>query len=169
MQTADRHGQVRGLLAGWAWALRCAAFAIGATFLFGAGPASGQTPRQAANAGFRVRIIEGSKAPAAKVDARLGDLRRELESLHHDYNVFSLVSDQAVRLTIGQRNATRLPDGSEMAIQLLEIVAGPPLRVRHQFELPKSRSVRAVAPGGRTLDVRPWADKLVIICTSVEK
>ena len=131
-------------------------------------PALAQTPT-AAGAGFRVRIIEGSKAAAPKVDARVGDIHRELEALHHDFNAFSLISDQSLRLVVGQRSALKLPDGGEMAIQLLELVQGPPLRVRHQLELPKSRTVRAVAPGGRTIDVRPWADKLVIICTSVEK
>jgi len=124
---------------------------------------------QAPSAGFRVRIIEGSKGGPPKVDPRLGDLKRELEVLHHDYNAFALVGDQNLRLGIGQRGTVKLPDGAEVAIQLIELVAGPPLRIRHQFELPRSRTVRAVAPGGRTLDVRPWADKLVIICTSVER
>ncbi len=124
---------------------------------------------QAGTAGFTVRIIEGSKGPAPKVDPKLGDLKRELETLHQEFNSFLLVTDHPMRLAIGQRQAVKLPDGADLAVQLLELVAGPPPRVRHQVELPKSRTVRSVAPGGRTLDVRPWGDKLIIICTAVDK
>ena len=152
----------------WFGRLRPLALVLSVLFASTALPALAQAP-VAANAGFRVRIIEGTKGGTARVDDRVSDLRRELEALHHDYNTFSLVSDHNLRINLGQRSAIKLPDGSDMAITLLELVAGPPMRVRHQLELPKSRTVRAVAPGGRTLDVRPWADKLVIICTSVEK
>ncbi|MBM4342682.1 MAG: hypothetical protein FJ100_04835 [Deltaproteobacteria bacterium] len=124
---------------------------------------------QAATAGFTVRVIEGSKAPAPKVDPKLADLKRELETLHQEFNTFALVGIHPMRLGVGQRQAVKLPDGAELALHLLELVAGPPLRVRHQLELPKSRTVRSVAPGGRTLDVRPWGDKLIIICTAVDR
>lgn len=120
-------------------------------------------------AGFTIRIIEGSKGAAPKVDAKVADLKRELETLHQEFNSFSLVASHPLRLGVGQRQAVKLPDGAELAVQLLELVAGPPPRVRHQLELPKSRTVRSVAPGGRTLDVRPWGDKLIIICTAVDK
>lgn len=131
-------------------------------------PAQAEAQAQAA-AGFSVRVIEGTRAATAKVDPRLSDLQRELGSLHHDYNVFSLVSTHNLRLQVGQRNQLKLPDGADMALQLLEIVQGPPLRVRHALELPKSKSIRSVAPGGRTLDVRAGTDRLIIICTTVEK
>ena len=123
----------------------------------------------AASAGFSVRIIEGTKGATAHVDPRLNDLRRELVSLHQEYNVFSLASEHALRLQVGQRSPISLPDGAELALQLLEIVAGPPIRVRHVLELPKSKSTRSVAPGGRTLDVRAGTARLIIICTTVEK
>lgn len=123
----------------------------------------------AAAAGFSVRVIEGTRAATAKVDPRLSDLQRELSSLHQDYNAFSLVSTHNLRLQVGQRTPVKLPDGADMAIQLLEIVQGPPMRVRHVLELPKSKSIRSVAPGGRTLDVRAGNDRLIIVCTSVEK
>ncbi len=131
--------------------------------------AQAQPAAATASAGFSVRIIEGTKAATARVDPRLNDLRRELVSLHQDYNAFALVSEHALRLQIGQRNQIKLPDGAELALQLLEIVAGPPIRVRHLLELPKSKSTRSVAPGGRTLDVRAGAERLIIICTAVEK
>lgn len=131
--------------------------------------AHAQPAAAAASAGFSVRVIEGTKAAAPRVDPRLSDLRRELVSLHQDYNVFALVSEHALRLQVGQRNQIKLPDGAELALQLLEIVSGPPIRVRHVLELPKSKSTRSVAPGGRTLDVRAGAERLIIICTTVEK
>ena len=143
---------------------------IGLASCFGlVGSATGWAQAPTASAGFVVRIIEGTKAAAPKVDAKLGDLRRELEVLHNEFNTFTLLGEHALRLTAGQRNTLKLPDGGEMALQMLEVVAGPPVRVRHALELPKSRTVRSVARGGRTLDVRPWADKLIIICTSVDK
>lgn len=148
---------------------RMAGLLVAACFAAFAGSVGTAWAQAAASAGFHVRIIEGAKGPAAKVDAKLQDLRRELETLHHEYNSFALVSEHSVRLNVGQRNAIRLPDGGELAISLLEIVAGPPQRIKHQFELAKSRTVRSVSPGGRTIDVRPWAEKLVIICTSVDK
>lgn len=132
-----------------------------------AAPAQAQTAATAA--GFSVRVIEGTRAASAKVDPRLSDLQRELASLHQEYNAFSLVSTHNLRLQVGQRNQLRLPDGAEMALQLLEILPGPPMRVRHALELPKSKSIRSVAPGGRTLDVRAGSDRLIIICTTVEK
>ena len=124
---------------------------------------------QAGTAGFTVRIVEGTKGPAPKVDPKLGDLKRELETLHQEFNSFALVGEHPVRLAVGARHALKLPDGADLALRLLELVAGPPPRVRHQLELPKSRTVRSVAPGGRTIDVRPWGDKLIIICTAVDK
>ena len=146
------------------------AVCLALTVATGAVPAWAQSAQPAAAAaGFQVRIIEGTKGPAAKVDPRLGDLHRELEALHKDYNNFNLLTQTGMRLQVGQRNALKLPDGAELAISLLEIAAGPPLRVRHVVELPKSKSTRAVAPGGRTLDVRPFGDKLIIICTTVER
>lgn len=150
-------------------------FAIALTALVAVGlvvaalaPAQAQAQAQAA-AGFSVRVIEGTRAATAKVDPRLSDLQRELGSLHQDYNTFSLVSTHNLRLQVGQRNQLKLPDGADMALQLLEIVQGPPMRVRHALELPKSKSIRSVAPGGRTLDVRAGSDRLIIICTTVEK
>lgn len=142
-------------------AATCAAVALMAS------PGLAQSP--AVNAGFDVRIIEGSRGAAPKVDARLGDLSRELSALQQGYNVFSLVSEQSLRLQLAQRGAVKLPDGADLGIQLLEITAGPPMRIRHSFELPKSKSIRSVAPGGRTLDVRAGAEKLVIICTTVHR
>ncbi len=144
--------------------------ALVALGLMGAALAPVQAQAQAQTAaGFSVRVIEGTRAATAKVDPRLSDLQRELGSLHQDYNVFSLVSTHNLRLQVGQRNQLKLPDGADMALQLLEIVQGPPLRVRHALELPKSKSIRSVAPGGRTLDVRAGTDRLIIICTTVEK
>ena len=146
-----------------------ALIAAAGTFLAVPNSADAQPAAAAASAGFSVRVIEGTKAAAARVDPRLNDLRRELVSLHQDYNVFSLVSEHALRLQVGQRNQIKLPDGADLALQLLEIVAGPPIRVRHVLELPKSKSTRSVAPGGRTLDVRAGTERLIIICTTVEK
>ncbi len=130
-----------------------------------AAPAVAQSP--ADQASFEVRIIEGQRAAAPKNDPRLADLQRELSALQQGYNAFSLLSAQTLRLTANQRAAVKLPDGAELGIQLLAVVAGPPVRVRHVFELPKSKTIRAVAPGGRTLDVRNGADRLIIICTTV--
>lgn len=121
------------------------------------------------SAGFAIRVIEGSKAPAPKVDPRLGDLKRELQTLHQQYNSFTLVSEQTLRLQTGARGAVRLPDGAEFAIHLLEFATAPVLRARHSVEFPGHRSTRSVAPGGRTLDVKPAGDKLLIICTTVER
>jgi hypothetical protein len=158
---ASLRGRVlRTVLTGWALAMA----AVAAT-----AQVALADPAATASAGFQVRIIEGSKGPAAKVDPKLVDVRRELEALHHDFNTFSLLSEHGLRLHPGQRSTVQLPDGATLAIQLLELLAGPPLRVRHTVELPKSKSTRAVAPGGRTLDVRPMGSKIVIICTTIER
>ncbi|MBI5607926.1 MAG: hypothetical protein HY902_03500 [Deltaproteobacteria bacterium] len=130
-------------------------------------PVQAQSPTDQAS--FEVRIIEGQRAAAPKNDPRLADLQRELAALQQGYNSFSLLSAQTLRLTANQRATVKLPDGADLAIQLLAVVAGPPMRVRHVFELPKSKTIRAVAPGGRTLDVRNGADRLIIICTTVQR
>jgi hypothetical protein len=137
--------------------------------LLGLWPAAARAQAPADHANFEVRIIEGVRAPAPKSDPRLTDLQRELAALQQGYNSFTLISAQTLHLTANQRAAVRLPDGADVAIQLLAVVPGPPMRVRHVFELPKSKTIRAVAPGGRTLDVRNGADRLIIICTTVQR
>lgn len=132
-----------------------------------AAPVQAQSP--ADQASFEVRIIEGQRAAAPKNDPRLADLQRELAALQQGYNSFTLLGAQTLRLTANQRATVKLPDGADLAIQLLAVVPGPPVRVRHVFELPKSKTIRAVAPGGRTLDVRNGADRLIIICTTVQR
>ena len=122
-------------------------------------------PTQAA---FSVVVIEASKGPAAKMDPRLGDLARELQTFQKDYNAFTVVTQQVLQLTVNGRGTVRLPAGAEFAITLLGFTPGAVVRARHQVELPRTKMTRAMAPGGRTLDVVPAGDRLTIIATTLK-
>ena len=117
-------------------------------------------------ASFQVRVIEASKG-TPQVDAKLADLDRELRSLHRDYARFTLLKADTQNLTTGQRGTVHLPNG-DLSIQFLGLSADKVQRVRHRVEMPgMNATVRAVAPGGRTIDVLQVGDKLVIIATTV--
>lgn len=118
------------------------------------------------HAAFAVRLIEATHAPAASMDPRLNEIARELQAFQK-FNHFSIVGDQVLQLGTGARGALKLPDGREFAIQLLGFTPGKVQRARHIIEMPGMKMTRAVAPGGRTLDVVPGTDKLIIISTVV--
>ncbi len=126
-----------------------------------------QVPTQVVErASFQVRVIEASKG-APQVDPKLGDLERELRSLHRDYAHFTLIKTETQNLTTGTRGTLRLPNG-ELVIQFLGLSPDKVQRVRHRVEMPgMNATVRAIAPGGRTLDVLQVGDKLVIVATTV--
>lgn len=126
-----------------------------------------QVPTQVVErASFQVRVIEASKG-APLVDPKLADLERELRSLHRDYAHFTLVKTETQNLTSGARGIVHLPNG-DLAIQFLGLSPDKAQRVRHRVEMPgMNATVRAVAPGGRTLDVLQVGDKLVIVATTV--
>jgi len=133
---------------------------------FGVPAAEAQVPPDRAT--FSVTVIEASKGPGPKVDPRLGDLSRELQTFQKDYNQFTIVTQQALSLANGARGSVRLPDGAEFAITLLGFTPGPVLRARHQVEMPRMKMTRAMAPGGRTLDVVPAGDRMTIIATTLQ-
>ncbi len=139
--------------------------------LLAATAAQAQTPppvptQAVERASFQVRVIEATKG-AASVDPKLADLERELRSLHRDYAHFALIKSDTQSLTTGTRGTVRLPNG-ELIIQFLGLSADKVQRVRHRVEMPGlNATVRAVAPGGRTLDVLQLGDKLVIVATTV--
>ena len=124
-------------------------------------------PTQAVErASFQVRVIEATKGPV-QVDPKLADLDRELRSLHRDYNHFTLLKTETQSLTTGTRGAVHLPNG-DLTIQFLGLSPDKVQRVRHRVEMPgMNATVRAVAPGGRTLDVLQVGEKLVIVATTV--
>jgi hypothetical protein len=126
-----------------------------------------QVPAQIVDrASFQVRVIEATKG-APQTDPKLADLDRELRSLHRDYTRFVLVKSETQNLVAGARGTVRLPNG-DLAIQFLGLSADKVQRVRHRVEMPgMNATVRAVAPGGRTIDVLQVGDKLVIIATTV--
>ena len=126
-----------------------------------------QVPAQVADrASFQVRVIEATKG-APLVDPKLADLDRELKSLHRDFARFTLLRSDTQNLVTGARGMVRLPNG-DFAIQFLGLSADKVQRVRHRVEMPgMNATVRAVAPGGRTIDVLQVGDKLVIIATTV--
>ncbi len=117
-------------------------------------------------AAFAVRLIEATHAAVPSVDPRLQDMTRELQSFQK-FNKFAIVGESVLQLANGARGAVKLPDGREFAIQLLGFTPGKLQRARHVVELPGMKMTRAVAPGGRTLDVVPGQDKLTIISTLV--
>lgn len=119
-------------------------------------------------ASFSVAVIEASKGPTARMDPRLGDLARELQTFQKDYNTFTVATQQVLQLAVNGRGAVRLPDGAEFAITLLGFTPGAVVRARHQVELPRTKMTRAMAPGGRTLDVVPAGERLTIIATSLK-
>lgn len=144
--------------------------ALVSVLLLGAVEAGAQTPQVPTQvverATFQVRVIEASKG-AALVDPKLADLDRELRSLHRDYAHFVLVKTETQNLTTGARGSVRLPNG-DLIIQFLGLSPDKVQRVRHRVEMPgMNATVRAVAPGGRTLDVLQVGDKLVIVATTV--
>ena len=119
-------------------------------------------------ASFEVRVIEATKG-APMVDPKLADLERELRSLHRDYARFALLKTDTQSLTTGARGAVRLPNG-DLIIQFLGLSSDKVQRVRHRVEMPgMNATVRAVAPGGRTLDVLQLGDRLVIVATTVKR
>ena len=95
------------------------------------------------------------------------DADRELRSLHRDYARFVLLKSETQSLATGARGTVRLPNG-DLAIQFLGFSADKVQRIRHRVEMPGlNATVRAVAPGGRTIDVLQVGDKLVIVATTV--
>ncbi len=126
-----------------------------------------QVPTQVVErASFQVRVIEATKGTPS-VDPKLADLERELRSLHRDYARFTLIKTESQNLTTGTRGTLRLPNG-ELVIQFLGLSPDKAQRVRHRVEMPgMNATVRAVAPGGRTLDVLQLGDKLIIVATTV--
>lgn len=120
------------------------------------------------HATFLVRVIEASKG-APQIDPKLADLDRELRSLHRDFARFALIRSDTENLTTGGRGVIRLPNG-DLSIQFLGFSTDRVRRVRHRVEMPGlNATVRAVAPGGRTIDVLQMGDKLVIVATTVER
>ena len=143
-----------------------AAFAL----VVATGGASAQTPQVPTQvverASFQVRVIEATKV-APGVDPKLGDLDPELRSLHRDYTHFTLLKAENQSLTTGNRGIVKLPNG-DLAIQFLGLSPDKVQRVRHRVEMPgMNATVRAIAPGGRTLDVLQVGDKLIIVATTV--
>lgn len=113
---------------------------------------------------FTVRVIEASRAAAPSIDPSLQPISAELKHFP-DYNKFTVVRMEPLTLKLNQRGAVRLPDGAEFAITLLD---GPPGRVRHKVEMPRTVTTRSVAHGGRTLDVLPGTGKATIVWMTVE-
>ena len=126
-----------------------------------------QVPTQALErATFQVRVIEATKG-APQIDPKLADLDRELRSLHRDYAHFTLLKSETQNLTTGARGTVHLPNG-DLAISFLGLSPDKAQRVRHRVEMPgMNATVRAVAPGGRTLDVLQLGDRLIIVATTV--
>ncbi|MFZ4579427.1 MAG: hypothetical protein ACOYOB_13625 [Myxococcota bacterium] len=147
------------------WMLVCAVGVLWAAQAF-AQAENAPLPDRAA---FAVRVVEATRAATPKMDPRLGDLERELRVFQKDYNSFVLVRDQTLILPVGGRGSLRLPDGAEFAIQLLGFTPGKVLRARHVVEMPRMKMTRAVAPGGRTLDVLPGQDRMTIVSTTVQR
>ena len=78
-----------------------------------------------------------------------------------------LVKSETLNLTPGQRGTVALPNG-DFAVLFAGISADKARRVRHRVEMPgMNATVRAIAPGGRTLDVLQLGEKLVIVATTV--
>ena len=142
------------------------------TTLGAVAPALAQTPPVlpgapvADHATFAVRVIEAQKG-AAQIDPKLADLDRELRALHRDYAKFTLLRTESLSLALNQRGLVRLPNG-DLAVQFLGSSGDKAQRVRHRVEMPgMNATVRAIAPGGRTLDVLQVGDKLIILATTV--
>ncbi|MEY3015050.1 MAG: hypothetical protein RIT45_3785 [Pseudomonadota bacterium] len=116
---------------------------------------------------FVVRVIEASQAAAPKVDARLGEMRREMRPFEGRYNHFTLLSEQTFTLQIGKDGSVSLPGGGAFVLELMGFVPGKVRRVRYQVTSPGAKQTRSVAPGGRTLDAIPNDKSLTIVATTV--
>lgn len=121
----------------------------------------------AGGATFSVRVIEAAKGPVAKMDPRLAQMKREFRPFQGQYNQFTLVRDQTLRLSLNQAGAVMLPKGQRFGLKMLGFANGKVRRIRYEVQLPRSRMKRSVAPGARTLDVIQRGGKLTIISTTV--
>jgi hypothetical protein len=129
--------------------------------------ATAAPPPTAEQATFVVRVIEAARAPTAKVDERLIEMRAELRPFEGRYNTFTLIGEQTFTLALGKSAQAALPGGASFGVQLLGFQPGKVRRVRYQVTSPGARSTRSVAPGGRTLDAIPNGEKLTIVSTTV--
>lgn len=134
-------------------------------------PSVNPPPLSTDRAVFQVRVIEATKGAGPQqpptLDPKLQDLERELRSLHRDFAHFALIKTETLNLSVGQRGNVSLPRG-DFAVQFAGISTDKARRVRHRVEMPgMNATVRAIAPGGRTLDVLQLGDKLVIVATTV--
>jgi hypothetical protein len=87
-----------------------AALALAAALL-GALPAAA-----AAQVPVRVRVIQGSRQGPARVDPRLGDLKRQLSALA--YVRWEQVSEKRLELAQGKVEFVAIPGGDEAAVTL---------------------------------------------------
>lgn len=126
------------------------------------------TPAAAAAAVFLVRVIEAQKGPAPKLDPRLVKMKREFGPFRGQFNQFTLIRDQTLRLGLNQAGKVGLPSGKEFGVKMLGFAGGKVRRVRYEVQMPRMRMKRSVAPGARTLDVIRNGAKLTIISTTVQ-
>ena len=121
----------------------------------------------AAGATFSVRVILAAKGPKPHLDPKLAQMKREFRPFQGQYNQFTLVRAQTLRLALNQSGAVALPKGQRFGLKMLGFSAGKVRRIRYEVQLPRSRMKRSVAPGARTLDVIQGGGKLTIISTTV--
>ena len=120
-----------------------------------------------ASAVFLVRVIEASKGPSPRMDPRLAAMQREFRPFLGQYNQFTLIRDQTLRLNLNQAGNVALPTGKRFGLTMLGFTTGKVRRIRYEVQMPRTRMKRSVAPGTRTLDVIRNGAKLTIISTTV--
>ena len=139
--------------------------------VFAQAPAPAPAPAPAtapSHANFSIQVIEASKSEHPHLDPRLASMKRHLKPFKGQYNRFALLKDKALKLKLNATDGVDLPGKKgRFALTLLGFTAGRVQRVRYQVQMPRTRMKRAVAKGGRTLDVIRSGDKLIIVSTVI--
>ncbi len=149
----------------WGWlTMLIMGTAIAATAAFAQAPAP--PPTQAT---FAIQVIEASKGDAARLDPRLASMKKHLRPFKGQYNRFELRKARVLKLKLNATDGVDLPGKKKgrFALTLIGFTTGKVRRVRYQVEMPRTRMKRAVAKGGRTLDVIRSGEKLIIVSTVI--